>query len=231
MRRLLSFCMMLLLCVAATAPALANTAKILDFSGLQPAEQPLSFYAGGAGSMGSLGTNYGVSFSPGADIFTKGGAHGNFLVGTGSTTTMNVWPEFATGLKFSYLAVSPATAYVWSGINGTGFLLATLSLNPSSHCITLTQCWWTTTGINLPSTASSVTFVGVPGEMALDNIRLGKTYKPPVTIGAPLTTAPMMFSKTSPVVTPEPSSIILLITGLGFLPMVLRRGTLAKVRC
>jgi hypothetical protein len=213
----------LLLLMASAIPALANTVKLLDFSGLQPGEQPVTFYAGGSGSLGSVGVNYGVSFSPNSLVFTKGGAHGNFLIASGTTITMNVSPQFAAGLKFAYLAVSPATASIWSGPGGTGFLLGTLSLNPSSHCITLTQCWWTTTGISLPSTASSVTFVGSPGQMAIDNIRLGKAYTPPVVVGAP-----MMFSRMAPVVTPEPSSIVLLITGLGLLAALCRKGSLAR---
>jgi hypothetical protein len=216
----LSALVLLIICSALTAGA--NTAKLLDFSGLATGEQPLTFYSGGTGSYGSsLGLDYGITFSSSAEILTRTGLHGNFLAGTGPVV-MNVTTQFANGLKFNYLAVTPATVSIWSGPDGTGFLLGTLTLGATPNCVSLYKCWWGTNGLNISSTASSVTFVGAPGEIGFDNIRIGKTYK-----FAVITGSAAMFAQTNRVVTPEPSSLLLVLTGILVIPLVLSRRKLA----
>lgn len=213
MRRALLWPGLLLFFAWASLPALANSTKVLDFTGLVTGEQPLSFYAGDWGSQGSgPGPNYATTFSSTGFILTRSGFHGNFLAETGPIV-MNVTSQFAYGLKFAYLAPAPATVEVWSGLDGTGTLLASLALSATPGCRSLNRCSWKVSGLNISGTASSVTFTGTPGQIGFDNLRVGIPYR---VIGSP---TPMAYSTARAIVTPEPSSFLLLATGLAGLSL------------
>jgi len=157
--------------------------------------------------------NYGVSFSSnffGLRSIANGGA-GNFAATPGNvpaifmngTTgsqvvgTMNVAPGFSNGLDFFYTAgfsgTQTETVKIWSGANGTGTVLATLTLGGNNGgCTTPAYCTWTTAGVNFTGTAYSVTFTGPANQLGLADITLGA----------------------SSTAVPEPSSLFLLGTGL-----------------
>jgi PEP-CTERM motif len=182
----------------------ANSGELLTFAGLQDQQQVGNFYNGGGLS---TTPNFGVSFSSnfyGLLPVTKGGS-GNFSPGplgspaifingaTGSVVTgiMNVNAGF-TGVQFFYTAAFQETVQIWSGTNGTGTLLATLTLSPNnSSCSFPAYCNWTSAGISLTGPAESVTFTGTANSLGLTDITLNSN-----------TTA-----------IPEPSSIFLLGTG------------------
>lgn len=173
--------------------------------------QPVgNFYDGG----GLTSTpNYGVTFSSsffGLRSYQNGGA-GNFAstpVGTpaifmngptGSpvTGTMNVTPGFANGLNFFFSAGFAVgqneTVTIWNGANGTGIVLATITLaNNNGGCTAPLYCNWTDIAAGFSGTAHSVTFSGPANQLGISDITLGST-----------TTA-----------VPEPSGIYLLGTGL-----------------
>jgi len=93
---------------------------------------------------------------------------------------------------------------VYSGLNGTGTLLASFTVNTSLTPLCSSgpgYCVWQPDGVSFSGTAESVVFGGAANFIGWDNVTLGSA---------------------SPVV-PEPSSLILLSTGLVGLATKLRR--------
>nr|MBA2670082.1 PEP-CTERM sorting domain-containing protein [Gemmatimonadota bacterium] len=167
--------------------------------------------------------NLGVSFTSGAlaVIDADDGGTGNiennpsgstvafFL--SGSELTMNVLSGFTTGFSFFYSSSTAAAVNVWSGLNGTGILLASLNLNaqfdqncpPYDPGRTGAFCNWTAIGVLFAGTAQSVDFAGVANQTAFDNITLA--------------------SNVPGSVVPEPISIVLLGSGLAGVAAARRR--------
>jgi len=183
--------------IALTPSAMANTI-VLNFAGLNgnAEEQPLNYYNGGTGSLGSgPGTNYGISFEsdaltcsgqPGGTCNTAqipGGAGANalfFLTGPGDI--MNVAAGFTTGFSFFYSApVYTGGINVWSGLNGTGTLLASIALplttngSGTAGCYGTNYCPYTPLGVNFAGTAESVNFTGTANYIAFADITLGSS--------------------------------------------------------
>ena len=103
----------------------------------------MNYYNGGFGSLGSgPGPNFGITFGPDA-IACNGGATGScntdqipggpgaqiafFLTGPGDV--VDKASGFDTGFSFFYSAINnPGEVTVWSGLDGTGTMLADLNL-------------------------------------------------------------------------------------------------------
>ncbi len=194
----------------------ANSVELLDFTYLKDGQQVGNFYNGGSGNPNI--PNYGVTFS--SNIFAlrpvSQGGSGNFsptplgtpaifitgTLGTMATGWMNVANGFSSGVNFFYTAAFQETVTVWSGANGTGNVLATMSLAANDGNCAVGYCNWTNVGLHFSGSAGSVTFSGPANGIGISDITLGQS-----------TTA-----------IPEPSSIYLLGTGLlGFCAQHLRR--------
>jgi hypothetical protein len=162
----------------------ASAATVLTFEGVGNNVAVNNFYNGGAGG------NLGISFVNGFGLVdSDAGGTGNFAnepsastvlyFTSGTASTMNVAAGFNTGFSFFYSSSAPASVNVYSGLNGTGTLLATLALAAQyadNNCHgdpTGTYCNWSPIGVTFAGTAQSVSFGGSANFVAFDNITLG----------------------------------------------------------
>lgn len=169
----------------ATAQAAHAGVNVINFDGLNGSvyEQVLNYYNGGFGGAGSgPGPNYGVVFSSNAIV---GCEQGNSCADTnagnspsqpnimfflsGPAATMDVAGGFTTGFSFDYAGAYEGTVNVWSGLDGTGTLLASFSLptTPSPYYVFLPI------GVTFAGTAESVEFGGVANYIAFDDVTFG----------------------------------------------------------
>lgn len=163
---------------------------VLDFEGLQNLEAVNDFYNGGTGSLGSSGTDYGVSFSTTslAIIDADAGGTGNFanepspdtvlFFLSGGAATMNVAAGFDTGFSFFYSSVSFAgSVTVYDDLNASGNILATLNLpaNGSGGGGDPTGSFnvFDAVGVTFAGIAKSIDFGGVADQIAFDNVTFG----------------------------------------------------------
>jgi hypothetical protein len=188
----------LAIAVSATALSLgcasaAHASIVLTFEGLQNLEPIDSYYDGGLGGSGTgPGPDYGITFGSDSLAIISGAAPGGtgnfngqpsgvtiafFLSGAGDV--MDDPSGFTTGFSFYYSAVVyPGTVTVWSGVDGAGAELASISLPVTPEggpgC-TYSYCPWIPTGVAFSGTAESAIFSGTADSIGFDNITLGSS--------------------------------------------------------
>jgi hypothetical protein len=200
----------LLLFSASFAHANSSSTMFMNFNYLQD-QQPVGNFYNGTGGSGT--PNYRVSFSSNfyglRSVYAPINAgSGNFsldptqtpaifingITGSQVTGSMNVSNGFSSGINFFYAAGFQEMVQVWSGANGTGTLLATLTLSPNNGSCSPSPayCNWTNVGLSFTGVAKSVTFSGAANGIGITDITLGQ----------------------STTVMPEPSAVFLVATGL-----------------
>jgi hypothetical protein len=214
---------------AALAGVTVLTFDQLGVIGSGGGEPILNFYNGGFAGNGTAscgfavcgpGPNDGVAFESNALVLTSEdvGGGGNFtnepsspnilffLTGTGDV--MNVASGITTGFSFDYSGNSAegnGSVDIYSGLDGTGTLLASFVVNTSLTPLCSSgpaYCVWEPDGVSFSGTAESVVFGGAANFIGWDNITLGSS-----TPG-----------------TPEPASLLLLGSGLAGIAAKLRRN-------
>lgn len=163
---------------------------VLDFEGLDDQEAVGGFYNGGTSENGNSGTNYGIEFSDDtlSIIDRDAGGSGNFgnepspdtilFFLEGDRAVMNVAAGFENGFSFFYTSLTEdAFVNVYSGLDGTGDILATLMLGPTgSDCSgdpTGQFCNFEAIGASFVGVAFSVAFGGVANQVGFDDITFG----------------------------------------------------------
>ena len=181
-----SLCALVLLVFAGTLTANAGTI-VLNFAGLQNLEPIGSYYAGGLGGFGSgPGPTYGITFGPDslAIICAPAGGTGNcqynpgvnvafFLSGAGDV--MDIPAGFTTGFSFFYAASQVGSVNVYSGLDGTGSVLASLPLPVTGGYCNSSYYYscWAPVGVTFAGTADSVVFTGAANYIGFADITLG----------------------------------------------------------
>lgn len=196
---------------------------IVTFGGLKNLEFINQYYDGGLGSLGSgPGPNYGLQFMANAQTIvsaSKGGS-GNFIGNpggypvmffqTGTNVTMTATNGIQTALWFYYSALQAGKATVYSGPNGTGTILASVSLPPNnSGCTTYKLCVWSAVGVPLSATAGSISFAGIP-----DYLAIGTTH-----LGYAIPTSMVLASSQNPSVHGEPVTFTATVHATGTAPV------------
>jgi len=211
---------------ATAAAPRTGRSQLLTFEGLLPLfvnNAPIgNFYNGGAGP------NLGVEFAPNASALclstltslcsptSRGGQgdpasqNGALFFLSGGSTFLNRAAGFTDELSFFYSsAFQPGSFSIWSGLNGTGELLASMALGPTPvfGCpgYSALFCPFVAAGISFSGTARSVVFAGADNQLVLDDVMLGAS------------------SPTEPTTTPEPASTVLAATGLAAIGILTRR--------
>ena len=177
--------------LAALALVGAGTASAsvvrLDFEGLTNLQAVGNYYNGGAG--GSLGISFTVAALALID-FDAGGT-GNFANEPTPSTVMafnsrvalplvDIAAGFSDAFSFFYTTVAvPGSVLLYDGLNGTGSVLATISLpGQSSNCNgdpNGTFCNWAIGSATFTGVVKSISFGGVPGQIGYDNLTFGST--------------------------------------------------------
>jgi len=219
------------LVIAATA--LTATAGVIDltFEGVAPYPWDSSstyvqnFYNGGTDSAGYSGPNYGISFPANALAIclnsltvvcsntSRGGLgdpssqQGALFFLSGSSTFLDDPAGFTTGFSFNYTAINEGgSIQVYSGLDGTGSLLATLTLPTTpSDCAPGYDagfCPFYPIGVTFAGTAESINFGGTANQIVFDDITFGSS---------------------TPGATPEPTTLVLLGSFLGLGGLLRRR--------
>jgi len=216
---------------ALMAASAANATIDLNFEGINSTYPSgfafiNGFYDGGTSSDGTTGPNYGITFSPNAQAIclnsttvvcsntSKGGLgpansrEGALFFLSGSSTFMDIPAGFTTGFSFNYVSVSDVA--VWSGVDGTGSLLATINLSPDSGSCpgySAAFCPFSPIGVAFSGTGKSIEFAGVANEIVFDDVTFGS-----VTPGVP-----------------EPATWAMMMLGLAGLGLAGRRRAKSSV--
>lgn len=153
------------------------------------------FYDGGTSSDGTSGTNYGIAFSSNAQAIclnsltvvcsntSRGGLapgsdKGALFFLSGGAAFMDVAAGFTTGFSFNYTDVLVGGGFVdvYSGLDGTGTLLASFALPiTTSNCpgYTAQFCPFFPVGVSFSGTAHSIEFGGVENQIVFDDVTFG----------------------------------------------------------
>jgi hypothetical protein len=224
--------------IAAASAANAQVLKFDDIVGATTSGSGITignYYNGGGGPAVNFGVDFvgnaiafclnrpsnpscsNTSWGSGADAVAADarGTRGAGMTWLSANPIMNRVSGFTTGFSFFYSnPFSQNVGFtVWSGLNGTGTLLATWTSSPTQNgsgipgCFSANYCPFVAGGIGFAGTAQSVVFNGAANQFVYDDFTFG-SVDPGV----------------NPSVVPEPSTYALMATGLIGLAGLRRRN-------
>lgn len=175
----------------------AFSAVTLDFEGAGDYNFIQNYYNGGTNDGGASGTNYGISFGPDALAAANTGNFSNQPSGTtvmapvqpydnnlNPLTThaeMNVSSGFSGNASFWYSSSEATTVNIYSGLDGTGSVLATfvLAANATSNgCTDTAFCHWDQLTQTFAGIAKSIDFSSAVGVAGFDDITIAPVPLP-----------------------------------------------------
>lgn len=176
------------LAAMAIAPAFAAP-TVIDFETVTSFASISEYYNGGADGAGAIGPALGVAFTGDAlglvNDFTTYFSHAPSPIGVmapvGPDATMNVAAGFIEGVSFAYSSSQfVSQVNVWSGLNGTGEILASFNLvkNAMRGCSDSDYCRFDQLAATFAGTAHSITFGNAANVAAFDNISITAVPEP-----------------------------------------------------
>jgi hypothetical protein len=185
-------------------PAFSAT---LDFQGAGDYNFIQNYYNGGTNDAGASGANYGISFGPDALAITNDEFFSYYsnaptpgvLAAVGADAALNLDAGFTGAVSFWYSATENTSVSIFSGLNGTGAVLATFALlaNAQNDCSDTAYCNWDLASLNLGGIGKSIQFGSTAGVAGFDNVSVSEV--------------------------PLPGAALLLLSGLGGLGTLARR--------
>ena len=185
-----------------TAAAASADPIVLTFEGIQSGtpvgnhylQFGITFSDAGRASVSELDGGSGNYVSPPPPGITSLGLIDGGDI-TPSALAMNVSGGFKSTLSFDYIAATPGTLTLYSGVAGAGSVLGFKGLPVTATCSSgPTYCQWQHTNIDFAGTAASAVFVAQHLNFVVDNIALDAGRETALT--------------------PEPASFLLLCTGI-----------------
>ena len=184
-------CLALLL--GCSLPALADTV-LIDFDAVTRNARVNEFYNGGTDSTGASGIDLGVEFF---DFVTANSvaapSQPRYVYNATGQSLINVEAGFSA-FAFAYGTMAPATLSVFSGLNGTGTLLGSQTVDGHASSFGLAA-------VDFSGVGRSVMLASMPNYAGLDDLRF--------TMAAPV---------------PEPAGWLMLLAGVGALGALKRRS-------
>jgi hypothetical protein len=184
------------LALVAAPVAASPTTILVDFDAVPVFDEVDGFYAGGTSGSGATGPDLGVGFTH-FFILPGGTSLPNFAIVNAETDVINTAFAF-NSFAFTAGFAEIGTVELWSGADGTGFLLGSLSGQLG------TPLAFQSFSIPFSGDARSVVIIGPSGGsavLAFDDLQFG----------------------IDPGVIPEPAGWALMITGFGLAGAALRR--------
>ena len=177
-----------LLALSAATPAFATTT--FDFEAVTSFASIADFYNGGTDSAGASGPNLGVSFGGDAlglandstTFFSNAPSPIGVMTPVGLDAALDAAAGFAGAVSFYYSSTAAIAnaVQVWSGLDGTGTLLASFNLaaNAQSGCTDSPLCHFDVAGGAFTGVAHSLTFGNAADAAAFDNVTIAMVPEP-----------------------------------------------------
>ena len=164
----------------------------IDFEGVNSFGAIDNYYNGGTDAAGNTGANYGVSFTPSAQglsndvlgtYFSNAPTPGGVMFAPDESAFLNSALGFSGTVSLYYSSAVDAlnSINIYSGLNGTGDLLASISLTANAAaggCSDSAFCHFDNVGVAFAGTARSINFGSNGGLVAYDNVVLNPVPEP-----------------------------------------------------